>query len=659
MHPDILAEDAQLMQATGINSASVGIFAWSSLEPAEGHFTFDWLDRVMDQQAAIGNKVILATPSGAMPTWLAEKYPEARRVNKDGHRAHYGRRHNHCWSSPAFHERVRIINTQLAERYRSHPALAMWHISNELSGECFCDKCRAWWHAWLERKYGNLKAMNDAHWAYFWSHQAGKWSHVEPTDWVMDGMALDWHRFINEQLIDWYQFEASVVRPFTRGVPITTNFMTTSHQLNYQAISRVVDVVTDDQYPGLDPDQADFTESGAFWSMKHDLYRCFKPERTMMLMESCPGAVQWRTPMKAKRPGIHRLEMLQAVAHGADGTCYFQFRSGRGSSEKLHGSVVEHWGGELHTQTRRFRELRELSDLYEKLPGVLGTTVQPQVAIVYDWESRWGQSLSGGTGLPAAAGPARGRSYYDQIALEQYQNFWSRGIPVDVISNDRDLSKYQLVILPMHWIVTEAFAAKLKAYVEQGGTLIATWDTGMADEHNRMLLGGWPGNGLKDVFGLWAEETDRLGDGVPRAIKGLPGAGGDVAAIAHLTTARAIAVFAEDFYEGKPAVTRNKHGKGTTHFIATRLNAAASEAFYEGVIRKLGLKGVTGGDLPAGVTAQIRGAGDEAFLFLLNFSKSTKKVQTKLKLKDVESGKPARSPVTLAPLAAKIYHVSV
>jgi hypothetical protein len=149
--PDILEKDAAVMQATGINSSSVAIFAWTSLEPEEGKFTFDWLDRTMDAQAKIGNRVILATLSGAMPAWLADKYPDARRVDRRGFRSHYGNRHNHCWSSPSFHERVRVINSMLAERYRDHPSLAVWHVSNKLSGDCFCDRCRAAWAQWLER----------------------------------------------------------------------------------------------------------------------------------------------------------------------------------------------------------------------------------------------------------------------------------------------------------------------------------------------------------------------------------------------------------------------------------------------------------------------------------------------------------------------------
>ncbi len=657
--PTILEDDAHLMQQTGINSASIGIFSWTALEPSEGNFQFDWLDRVMDAQHEIGNRVILATPSGAMPAWLAEKYPEVRRVDRQGIRAHYGGRHNHCWSSPAYHDRVGSISTQLAKRYRDHPALSMWHISNELNGQCFCELCRKSWATWLENRYGSLKKMNDAHWAYFWAHEATEWRHAEPTDEVMDGLTMDWMRFTNQQLIDWYQFEADILRPITPNIPITTNFMTTSFALDYQAISRVVDVVADDQYPGYDPDNADFAKSAAYWSMKQDLYRCFKPDRTFMLMESCPGAVQWRTPQKAKRPGVHRLEMLQAIAHGADGTCYFQFRAGRGSMEKLHGSVVEHWGTDRHTQTRRFRELRDLSDTYEKLSPVLGTSVNAQIAMVYDWESRWGQQFSCGAGVSSPDWRMNQRHYYDEIATEQYQMFWQRGLPVDVISNDRDLSKYKLVVLPMHWIMTPKFALKLREYVQQGGTLIATWDTAMADESNRMLLGGWPGEGLADVFGLWVEEIDRLGHGTGRAISGLPGTGGDVAAIMHLTGATAVATFAEDFYTGQPAVTQHAFGKGHAYFIGTRLDPTARNALYANVLATLDCVPIFETPLPEGVTAQVRGAGDEMFVFLLNFTQSAQTVAIGSKtLRNIDTNQTCRETVVLSPLAAQVYRIA-
>lgn len=658
VRPDIIREDAQIMHRTGINTVSVAIFAWSALEPQEGTCTFDWLDRLLDEQHKIGNRVILATPSGAMPTWLAEKYPDARRVDKQGRRALYGFRHNHCWSSPSYHDHVRQINTQLATRYKDHPALSMWHVSNELGGECYCDLCRARWAKWLEEKYGTLKPMNDAFWTYFWSHQAFDWKQVEPTDFVMDGMKLDWMRFTNEQLADWYKFERDILRGITPDIPITTNFMGIYYNINYQKLAHEVDVITDDQYPSYDAAHPDFLQNAIFMSMKHDMYRCFKPERTMMLMESCPGAVQWKTPQKAKRPDIHRLEMLQAIAHGADGTCYFQFRAGRGGLEKLHSAVVEHWDTQRHEQTRRFRELRSLSDAYAKFTSVLGASVHASVALVYDWESRWAQQLSDGTGLSAPAWNSTSLPYFNQVAAEQYENFWHRGIPVDVIDNERDLSTYKLVILPMHWIMTDALAQRLKQYVQSGGTLIATWDTAMSDEHNRMLLGGAPGPVLGEVFGLWVEETDRLLPGTPRAIDGLAGAGGDVAAVIHSLGAKPIASFADDYYTGQPAVTYHTFGKGRAYYIGTRLNAEARTALYGAIINELKLDRVIDAPLPHGVTAQLRGAGDDAFVTLLNFTTSEQEVPLgSRKLKDLQTAQLFEQSITLAPLQASIYRL--
>ncbi len=658
MVPDVLEQDAKIMEVDGINSATVGIFAWTALEPEEGRFTFDWLDRVMDVQARLGNRVILATPSGAMPAWLAEKYPDARRVDRRNFRSHFGNRHNHCWSSPGYHERVRIINTKLAERYANHPALAMWHVSNELQGECYCELCRDAWMKWLQEKYGTLKATNDAHWSYFWSHEATEWKHAEPTDGVLDGLALDWNHFINKQLIDWYTFEANLLKAVTPDVPVTTNFMTTSFNHDYQAISRVVDVVADDQYPGYDPEQPNLGIYAAFWSMKQDLYRCFKPDRTFMLMESCPGAPQWRSPQRVKRPDVHRLEMLQAIAHGADGACYFQFRAGRGAMEKMHGAVVEHWDTTRHMQTRRHRELRSLSDCFSKLTPVLGTSVRPEVAIIYDWQSKWGQRLSYGTGIGSPKWDGHQLNYFDEVATEHYVNFWSRSIPVDVIPDDRDLSRYKLIVLPMHWIVTPAFSKKIADYVADGGTVLATWDTGMADEHNRMLLGGWPGEGLGKVFGLWIEEIDRVGIGKPRAISGLPGSGSDVAAIAHVETARVLATYADDFYAGMPAVTVNQFGKGSAYFVGTRLDGSALGALYETVLSHRSITSILPTRLPDGVTAQLRGAGNDAFIFLLNFSARSQTIPLgSLKLKNAETGEIAATKIELAPLASACFRI--
>lgn len=660
-NPAILQEDAELMQKTGINSVTIGVFSWSALEPSEGKFDFSWMDRVMDQQAQLGHRVILSTPTAAMPAWLAEKYPQVRRVDPRGYRPPMTNRQHHCWTSPIFRQRVQIINTELANRYARHPALAMWHVSNELCGQCFCELCRQSWCDWLERRFGSLQAMNQAHWACFWSKQATEWKHAEPTCGYSDGLLLNWLRFCNDQYAKWYQFEADILRRITPSVPITTNFMCTVYGINYQSLARVVDVVADDQYPNYDPQHPLYLKAIPYWSLKQDLYRCMKPGHTFMLMESCPGVMQSRTPMKVKRPGIHRLEMIQAIAHGADGTCYFQFRSGRGGMEKLHGAVVEHWGAQRHLQTRRFRELRELSDTYEKIKPILGTSVCPQVALIYDSESSWAQQLTPGLGIdnPPRNTNLREIRYYDAVAAEYYEPFWRHGIPVDVIPNDRDLSAYRIVVLPMHWIMTPDFSRRLKKYVNQGGILIATWDTAMADEHNRMLMGGWPGEGLTEVFGGWVEEVDRVGNAVPIAIEGLPGSGSEVATLMHTHGTEVLARFAQDFYRGMPAVTRFQYGQGQAYYIGTRLDAQARHALFERIFQDSPCHIPFKDPLPEGVTVQWRGVGKRLFAFAMNFSSRSHTLALgSWKLADMETQTVYENHLPMEPLQARVFEVS-
>src|SRR5690606_37518981 len=178
-YPEILAEDLRLMNLANCNAVSVGIFAWAALEPEEGRFEFAWLDRIMDQLAENGIYAILATPSAARPAWLSQKYPEVLRVEADRRRILHGNRHNHCYTSPVYREKVLTINTKLAERYKDHPALLVWHVSNEYGGECHCELCQEKFREWLRHKYQTLKALNDAWWTAFWSHTYTDWSQIE------------------------------------------------------------------------------------------------------------------------------------------------------------------------------------------------------------------------------------------------------------------------------------------------------------------------------------------------------------------------------------------------------------------------------------------------------------------------------------------------
>jgi beta-galactosidase len=622
--PEIWREDMRLMKLANCNAMSVGIFAWTRLEPEEGFFDFSWLDTVMDLLTQNDAYAVVATPSGARPAWMSQKYPEVLRVRPERLRNQHGVRHNHCPTSPVYREKTALINRMLAERYASHSALLVWHISNEYSGECHCELCQNAFRAWLKQRYHNdLDLLNKSWWAAFWSHTYTAWEQIEspsPTgEMALHGLALDWKRFVTDQTIDFYRNEIAPLRELTPQIPITTNLMGFFPGLNYQKFARELDVVSWDNYPVWHTTGSD-AQLGMQIAFAHDLNRSLKGGKPFMLMESTPSNTNWQPVPKLKRPGMHKLSSLQAVAHGSDTVQYFQWRKSRGSSEKFHGAVVDHVG---HEHTRVFQDVAELGEILQQLDPVIGTTTRPEVAILYDWENRWAIEEM------EALGRDRERRGYWCTALECYQPFWTRGIPVDVIAEEDDFRAYKLIVAPMLYMLKPGVAARLRSFVEQGGRLVATYWSGLVDETDLCFLGGWPGDGLRQLFGIWDEETDTLAPGehnrmiaAPENELGLSGsyAVKDYCALIHAEGARVLAAYGDDFYAGRPALTANDFGQGRAYYIAARTEEPFLSDFFGKLAGDLSLQTALPTALPAGVSAQARSDGKQRFIFVMNFN---------------------------------------
>jgi beta-galactosidase len=616
--PDIIDEDFRLMEKAHINTASIGIFAWASLEPEEGRFDFAWMDDILDRMADRGMAAVLATPTGAKPAWLGVKYPETRRMTPDGHREPWQRRHNHCMTSPIYREKAAIINDKLAERYKDHPALAVWHISNEYGGQCHCDLCKQAFREWLEEKYGTLEALNLAWWSHFWSHTITEWSQIHAIDPSVDCMVLDWWRFTTHQTTDFMLHEIAALRPHTPDVPVTTNFMGAYGGLDYWKMAPHVDVISTDQYPAYHDRPDDWRNVAVRESFIDSMLRSLKG-KGFMLMESSPGPTNWMAVSKVKRPGVHRLHALQVVSHGAETVQYFQFRKGRGSHEKYHGAVVDHEGTE---RTRMFQEVASLGADLEKLSDVVGTVTPADVAIYFDWEARWAMDTSAGLG--------KGLPRYVETCASHFAPLWRMGIAADAIPSEAELDKYKLVIAPMLYMLKPGVADRLKAYVRGGGTLVATYLTGIVDEFNRALLGGWPGQGLRELFGIWVEEIDQLYPEDEQSIiatdagKAL-GLNDAYEAIQycdriHAEGAEVLATYGKQFYAGSPAVTINRVGDGQAVYMGSRNDDRFLLDLMRQLAGDLGLTRALDSDLPTGVTAQLRCGDDREFVFLLNFT---------------------------------------
>lgn len=637
-------EDVRLMRAAGVNLVSVGIFSWARLQPAEKRWDFGWLDRIMDLLAQNGIAACLATATASPPPWLSAKHPEVLPVTADGVTLQIGSRQQYSPSSPIYKKSAAALVRKIAQRYRRHPALAAWHINNEYAchmQECHgADSTRAF-RDWLRAKYRTLGALNAAWGTAFWSQGYGTWDeiltprrapyHSNPTQ------CLDFKRFTNDAFLALHRMELAILRETTPAVPVTTNFMGFFKPLDYRAWAPELDFVAWDSYP----DPLDERNSRHEASSGHDLMRSLKPDRPFVLMEQAPSAVNWRPVNFPKRPGLMRLQSLQAVARGGDGVMFFQWRASKAGAEKFHSGLLQHVGAE---RSRVFAEVAALGAELGKLNPVAGSLVRNRVAIAFDWHAWWAVELES----------KPGRIDYVATARSFHRWFYERNIGVDFVHPGASLAAYDLVVAPALYLLPAKSAVNLTNFVSRGGTLLATYFSGIVDENEHVVLGGYPAL-LREALGLWVEEWAPYPEGRKNGVRfGGRKAGCDHwCDLLHLDGAKALATYTDDFFAGRPAVTRNSHGRGAAYYAGTRLDAAGLDLLLDQVVKEAGVRPVL--RTPAGVEATVRESRNGRFLFLLNHTDRVANVAVgDFRGRDLITGKTTGRFVTLRPLGAAV-----
>ncbi|HUF39554.1 MAG TPA: beta-galactosidase [Anaerolineales bacterium] len=621
-YPEVLAEDFRLMRLAGCTAMSVGIFSWAVLEPVDGEYTFEWLDGLMDELDRNGIKAILATPSAAHPAWLSKQSPEVLRVDREGRRMPHRHRQNFCWTAPVFREKITAINTRLADRYKDHPALLLWHVSNEYpSTPCYCTTCLEGFRSWLKARYGDLDKLNHAWWATFWSHRFTDWEEIEPVDPSSNGMMLDWKRYNSDQALDFFLHEAAPLRRIAPDIPVTTNFMASDVGLDYWKFAEHVDLVSWDSYPEWHV--GDDVQTAIKTAFFHDMHRGYKDGQPFYLIESSPSQTNWQPLSRLKRPGLLNLACAQALAHGAMGVNYFQWRQSRGGEEKFHGAVVGHRGGE---GARVFKDVVEVGEMLAGLADLAAARTPARVALVYDYENEWALNL--------AYLPRKAFKEYQGVCIEHYANFWRMGIPIDLISGRGGLGGYALVLAPMLHLVAPETAARLAEFVRSGGTLVTTFLTGWVGESDLVHLGGYPAP-LGEMLGTDMVEFDTFGAGQGVSIEPAPGnslgltetaTAGRYAELLAPTSAEPLAVYGGEFYRGVPAVTANRYGAGTAYHLGAYTDEAFLAHFYHRLSTRLALEIGPVHDLPDGVTTRVREIDGKRYLFAMNFKSNSQTI---------------------------------
>jgi beta-galactosidase len=611
---EVWQDDVRLMRQAGVTFVTVGVFAWSLLEPEPGRYETDWLDRVLDLMARHGIAVDLATATASPPPWMADDPAALLPVTEDGRQLWPGGRQHYCPSSVRYRSHALALVEHLARRYRDHPALAMWHVNNEYGCHnlpCYCDRCSAGFCRWLANRYLDVEGLNQAWGTSFWSQRYTSFEQVRPPRQAPTPsnptQVLDYRRFTSDNVLDLYLAERDVLRRLCPGVPVTTNFMTLNlfRHLDYFRWAPEQDVVSTDHYlVAAEPDPE------AELSFSADLTRGLAGGRPWMLMEHSTSAVNWQPVNQAKAPGQLLRNSLAHVAHGADTLGFFQWRAARAGSEKFHSGLVPHAG----TDTRVWREVVRLGAVCGRLGEVVGTTVEADVVVLWDYQAGW-----------ACDQPSHPSDLvrYGDDAITIHRELRSRGITADVRHPDSDLTGYRLIVVPTLYSCTDSAAARVRDAVAAGATALVTFFSGITDEHDQVRLGGYPG-AFRELLGVRVEEFLPLADGEQVRLGGGTVTSPDVTAGTatvwvedlHLAGAEAVLTYQDGPLPGTPAVTRRPHGEGTAWYLATRLGAGPLGSVLDRVLADAGAR-------PAAAATRgvelVRRSGDgRSYLFAIN-----------------------------------------
>jgi beta-galactosidase len=597
-------EDARLMNEAGVTLVALNIFGWAQLEPVRGSYDFGALDAIIEILHEHGIGINLGTATASPPPWFSADYPESLPMMADGTTREFGGRQAFCPSSPAYRQHALALVEKIAERYGAHPAVRLWHVSNEIgchNAHCYCDISSHAFRGWLEERYGSIDDLNAAWGTSFWSQRYASWEHIRTPRLTVStgnpGQALDFMRFSSDELLAHYKAEQAIIRRHS-SAPVTTNFMVTAHIRNqdYWAWAPHMDVIANDHY--LDHRLGDPRSELSFAA---DATRGLAGGRPWMLMEQATSAVNWQPLNIAKAPGEMIRNTLSHVARGADGISFFQWRASLQGSEKFHSAMLPHAG----TDSGVWREVVELGDILARLAEVTGSVVDAEVAIVFDWQAWWATDLD--------SHPSVEVRYLAQVHAA-YNALLGTGVTVDIVAPGASLAAYKLVVVPSLYSVTDAAAQTLADYVAAGGHTVVTFFSGIVDEHDRVRPGGYPG-AFRELLGVRSEEFVPL-----HASTVLELSDGQSARLwserLRLEGAEAISVFDNGPVPGVPAVTRNSVGSGVAWYLATALDEAS---LAETLVRAATEAGVA---VPvahsAGVEIVRRVGASDSWVFIIN-----------------------------------------
>jgi len=608
--------DARMMREAGIEVVRMGEFSWAKMEPAEGEFDFAWLDGAIAVLSKEGIKVVLGTPTATPPAWIIERNPEILPLDDSGMVRGFGGRHHDCQSSETYRNHVRRIVRAMARHFRDNPDVIGWQTDNELGNShrnlCMCDSCKKAFRHWLKRRYGTIEALNEAWGTVFWSQTYSTFEQIPvplPTPNSHNpSLLLDWKRFCSDLIVDFQKLQIDILKEECPGRVITHNYMGFFDKTNYFDLARDLDFISHNQYPlHFRKDRFPVAPPERLAAIL-DLMRGIK-RKPFWIMEQQGGASGWETLSSTPRPGQLRLWTYQSIAHGADTVVYFRWRTCLYGTEQYWHGILPHSG----EPGRRYHEIKKtIGELAPVMERFRDCGQGAEVAMVFSYEQEWAFQVQ----------PHHFDFDYITHLMTYYAALYRTHVPVDMISDADDFSKYKVVIAPLMFLMTPELETKLRNYAARGGHLVLTMRTGVKNWTNIVVPHTLPGP-LADVVGLKIHDYDCLW-GVSQAVRWQdercvtgPEPCAKWCDLITRSSARPLAYYTMDYYKDTPAVTENAYEKGMAYYAGTELPPTVMKAFISHVLAGAGVEPIIEA-APEGVEVTRRRGTKEDYVFVLN-----------------------------------------
>jgi beta-galactosidase len=627
--------DARLMRQAGLSLVRIADFAWVAIEPDEGEFSWDWLDRAIGVLAAEGLQIVLCTPTASPPPWLCRAYPDILPVDVQGRRRRFSSRRHYCPNNPTYHKHTERIVSAMTSRYGGHPAVVAWQVDNEFgchdTARCYCEACAASFRSWLEAKYGTIAALNQAWGTIFWSQTYGDWSEIDPPNLTIAGPnpshLLDYYRFSSDSYVNYQGLQITILRSsISDNQLITTNFMSQYTDLDYYDLASALDFVSVSSYPtghaesrsgtympsSVQPNLPYDVGDPYIYSLVYTLMRGFKQKRPFWIMEQQCGNVNWGEYNTGIRPGTVRLWTWHALASGAEAVLYFRWRAGLFAQEQLHSGLLNHDA----SPAVGFADLQAMKADRSLMSEVAREPHKAEIGFLLDFDSIWGLRFQ----------PHHRYFGFMRHLFVFYRALQRLGIPADVLSTGTDLSAYKLVILPSAFVATEQLASTLKDFTRAGGMVLFGVRSGFKTTDNRVIDLPLPGY-FRDLVCATVTDWHSLPPGTSYDLKttfpGIVGPATVWAEALHPVSSEAqvldpnlqiLAHYTSGPFKSRAALVEHKVGAGRALYLGWFPSDQQAEMLLAHLASQAGIKSLAA--LPEGLIAIQRGK----YIVLLNFT---------------------------------------